>query len=326
MAGSKAWFSGTGGGDSFWDQPESGEIETENNVTIKGDAFEYFQLHPVLSTMNARLTLTSNTPITTSDVTGATTLYYTPHNGEIVTLHNGTDTWLAHTLTEISITNSGLSANKNYDVFVYNDSGTLKLAFGTAWTDDITRAEALGSQDGIAVKNGDTDYRHVGTIRTDSTGKFEDSETSRFVWNRYNKVERVLKKTESTTSWTVTAPGSWVWSQVNSDSNNKVSAIVGDVGQKINITHYLSHSVNGGGTVNAGIGVDVTNASSGIFPTSNSTVSVIVAAQCQLDDYIPLGYHDYNMLQLPNISNNTTFYGESTNNTFIGGMTGKIEG
>ena len=324
MAGSSAWTSGNGS--SFWSSDGSDGISAEKNIIVKGNDFSYFQLYPVLSTMDARLTLTSNTPITTSDVTAATTLYYTPHIGEIVTLHNGTDTWLAHKLTEISITNSGLTADTNYDVFVYNDSGTLKLAFSTAWTDATTRASTLGSQDGIAVKSGDTDYRHVGTIRTDSAGKFEDSETSRFVWNRYNKVDRILKKTESTTSWTVTAPGSWVWSQVNSDSNNKVSAIVGDVGQKINITHYLSHSVNGGGTVNAGIGVDVTNASSGIFPTSNSTVSVIVAAQCQLDDYIPLGYHDYNMLQLPNISNNTTFYGESTNNTYIGGMTGKIEG
>src|SRR4051812_49331438 len=49
-----------------------------------------------------RLTLTSGTPLTTSDVTAAGTVYFTPYNGNVIGLYDGTD-WLAIPFTEQSI-------------------------------------------------------------------------------------------------------------------------------------------------------------------------------------------------------------------------------
>jgi len=71
------------------------------------------------STADGRLTLTSGTPVTTSDVTGATTLYYTPYVGNGIALFDGTSTWTVRTFSELSLSLSGFTANTNYDIFAY---------------------------------------------------------------------------------------------------------------------------------------------------------------------------------------------------------------
>lgn len=45
---------------------------------------------PVDLVVNGRLTLTSGTPVTTTDVTGAQTVYFTPYKGNRITLYDGT--------------------------------------------------------------------------------------------------------------------------------------------------------------------------------------------------------------------------------------------
>lgn len=51
---------------------------------------------------SGRLTLTSGTPITTADVTGATTVYYTPYNGNGISLYDGS-AWVGVSFSEVSI-------------------------------------------------------------------------------------------------------------------------------------------------------------------------------------------------------------------------------
>src|SRR5688572_30068462 len=52
-----------------------------------------------------RLTLTTATPVTSADVTGATTVYFTPYNGNEVELYDGAD-WVVKTFSELSQTTS----------------------------------------------------------------------------------------------------------------------------------------------------------------------------------------------------------------------------
>ena len=131
-------------------------------------------------TCNGRLTLTSGTPVTTSDVTAATTLYFTPYKGDQVALYTDS-TWTLYTLTERSIAIPA-TTDTNYDVFLYDNSGTLTLEL-VAWSDGTTRATALATQNGVYVKSGSADRRYLGTIRTTGvSGQCEDSETKRFVW------------------------------------------------------------------------------------------------------------------------------------------------
>lgn len=74
-----------------------------------------------------RLTLTSGLPVTTSDVTGASTVYYTPAVGNLISLYDGTATWTPLTFTELSVALSGLVTGQGYDVFAYNNSGVVAL-------------------------------------------------------------------------------------------------------------------------------------------------------------------------------------------------------
>jgi len=53
-----------------------------------------------------RLTLTSGTPVTTSDVTAATSVYYTPYVGNKISLYNGWE-WIFHEFSELSLSLSG---------------------------------------------------------------------------------------------------------------------------------------------------------------------------------------------------------------------------
>ncbi len=115
------------------------------------------------SACEGRLTLTSGTPVTTSDVTAATTLYFTPYTGNRIGLNNGS-AWQVHTFTELSIAIPA-TTDTNYDVFVYDNSGTPTLEL-LAWSDATTRATAIAFNGGVYVKSGDATRRYLGTIRT----------------------------------------------------------------------------------------------------------------------------------------------------------------
>lgn len=86
-----------------------------------------------------RLTLTTAVPVLTANVTGATTVYYTPFRGDQVPIYNGS-VWALNTFTELSqaTTDNTKSpaacvAHSNYDLFVWNDSGTLRCTRGPRW-------------------------------------------------------------------------------------------------------------------------------------------------------------------------------------------------
>lgn len=177
------------------------------------------------SICNGRLTLESGVPVSTTNQSAKTTVYFTPFRGNVVSLYNTTlGKWIRHTFTELSLSLSGYTANKNYDIWLYDNAGTPTLA-STVWTDNSTRATALTTQDGVYVKTGALNYRYLGTIRINSTGgQCEDTLTQRFVWNYYNQVPRKLYTAESTTHTYATATFR-KWN--NSDINNKTEFVVG---------------------------------------------------------------------------------------------------
>ncbi|OGV53549.1 MAG: hypothetical protein A2017_20845 [Lentisphaerae bacterium GWF2_44_16] len=152
-----------------------------------------------------RLTLSTGVPVTTSDVTAASTLYFTPYNGNKVSLYYNS-AWLITSFSETSLSISSLTASTNYDIFGYYTGSALALE-ALAWTDATTRATALTTQDGIYVKSGDATRCYLGTIRmTATTGQCADAGAAgpikRFVWNMYNRVRSRNISYDSTNSWT----------------------------------------------------------------------------------------------------------------------------
>lgn len=172
--------------------------------------------------MEFRLTLESGVPVSASDQTAKTTMYCTPYKGNQIALYDGVSAWTTYTSAQFSLALGTLTSGKNYDVFCYNNSGTPTLEF-TGWTNDTTRATALTTQDGVYVKSGATTRRYLGTFRTTATTTTEDSDTKRFVYNYYNRVNRrVYIHPTGAHTYTTAA-----WRYWNNDSTNKVEFIIG---------------------------------------------------------------------------------------------------
>lgn len=177
-----------------------------------------------------RLTLTTGVPVTTSDVTGAGTLYYTPYLHDRIRIYDGTR-WKFYAFTEKSLSLT-LTSGKNYDVFIYDNSGTLTLELSAAWTNDTTRADALTTQDGVKVKSGATTRFWLGTIRASGANTTEDSGggvtsqvgAKRFVWNQYNRIPRHIRVHDTTDSWTYATTN---FRQANGASGNMVEYVCG---------------------------------------------------------------------------------------------------
>lgn len=93
-----------------------------------------------------RLSLTSATPVTTTNATG-TTIYYTEYLNDLVPVYDGS-TWTPTSFTNLSNDTTASSTNKAgpaaciaescYDLFVWNDSGTMRLTRGPVWSNTAT--------------------------------------------------------------------------------------------------------------------------------------------------------------------------------------------
>lgn len=194
----------------------SGFVRTKNANVLGGGVVD-------VGLCNGRLTLETGVPVSTTNQTAKTTLYFTPYKGNRISLYDGSSVWRTLTFTELSLDISGYTADKNYDIWAYNNSGTVALD-STVWTNDTTRATALAMQDGVYVKTGATTRRYLGTIRiTATTGQCEDSVTKRYVWNYYNRVRKEFTKT-STASHSYNTAAFRAW---NNDSSLKVEYVCG---------------------------------------------------------------------------------------------------
>lgn len=93
-----------------------------------GDAAVYHNLPHIAG---GRLTLESGVPVSTTDQTGKTTIYYTPFIHDKISLYDGTR-WKVYTFTERSLAIGTLVKAHAYDVFLYDNAGTLTLE-AVAW-------------------------------------------------------------------------------------------------------------------------------------------------------------------------------------------------
>jgi hypothetical protein len=273
-----------------------------------------------------RLTTESGVPISTADRTAQSTLYWTPSRGNRISLFDGT-AWRPSSSSEISLALSGLTSGKNYDVFVYNNSGTLTLELSAAWTNDTTRADALAVQDGIYVKSGATTRRYLGTIRTTGTTTTEDSLTKRFVWNLYNQAMRSLQVTDTTSSWTYSTA---TWRQARGQAANRVEVVVGISGAGVSLDVWAIYSGDGAGSqsTSVGLGLDSTTAPAAGWAGGQgqtNTVNAVFPIATYRDCLAP-GYHALNWLEKGHGSATQTWFGSDSGAYRKPGLNGFVEG
>ena len=274
-------------------------------------------------TCEGRLTLTSATPVTISDVTAATTVYFTPYKGSRVALFDGTSSWMLLSFVQTSFAVPA-TTNMIYDVFAYNNAGTMALET-QAWTNDTTRAIALVCQDGVYVKSGATTRRYLGTFRTTAvSGQTEDSAKNRLLWNYYNRVTRRIYYGESTTSWTYST-AAWRFANNGSSFCNFIVGVVEDVNQ-ISIGAQVANSTATARYVFIGIGYNsggTTINNTAVLGTITSTQQAGITAHVS---HMPtsVGFNYYSWLEYGGGADTQMWFGLS--GLQVGYLTGKVWG
>ena len=299
-----------------------------------------------------RLTLITGTPVMSSGAVNRGVIYYTPYRGNLVPIYNGSS-WTEESFSELSLSldsdtgHTGYhQSGKNFDLFIYNDSGTLRLVSGPAWTDNTTRSTGLEYVNGILMNASSMTARYgtgagdtltvardrgtyVGSFRakTDGQTTFEIGGAGAggepgllYLWNCYNRVSVGSMVRDTTDSWTY---GTNTIRPANNSTDNRVSYIHGlsedpvyaTVVQRVNLAATV------GAAANVSIGVDSTTAFSGINGNAlnNAASALGTMLTADYDGYPGAGFHFIQWLENSGAGTNT-FFGDAGGTNIQGGM------
>lgn len=174
--------------------------------------------------ITGRLTAQSGSAVPTSDIS-TTRIFYTPYNGNIINIYNGSGSWNQYVYSEIGMTLPTSTAV--YDVFVTVSSGT-PLLTTKAWVSDLVRSTgALTLQNGILVNAQDLTQLYLGTLYA-SSGVVLDQAAFRYLYNYYNQIDRPMQVKPSTSVWTYSTG---TIRQANNDPAMALNFVVGQVTQ-----------------------------------------------------------------------------------------------
>lgn len=268
-----------------------------------------------------RLTLTTGVAVTTTDVTAATTVYYTPYEG-------GSFTQLSLPLDSNSGHTGYQQSGKNFDLFLYSDAGTLRLISGPAWSSDTARGTGAGTTElvftaglyynavsmvgrwgtgaGETVTAAAGSALFVGSMRMTADGQTEDSLLRRFVVNLYNTVPKPMRAIESAANWTYTTA---TYQPYNSNTATRLQVLMplNQISLHVSALGMGGNTLNG--TVGIGIGLDRTNNNdAGTLGGGTSSVGFSTLT-ADYDGFPGLGYHYFQMLEVSQATGSSTFYG-----------------
>jgi len=254
-------------------------------------------------TPGGRLTLESGVPVSTTDQTSKTTVYYTPYVHNVINLWDGTN-WAPTEFTETSLALGTITSAKPYDVFGYLSGGALTLEL-LAWTDDTTRATAVTLQDGRYCKSGDKTRLLLGSFYTTSTTTTEDSKTSRYLCNVYNTIERLLQVTDATPNWNYNV---LTWRSSNNSTANRVRVLTSVPGPLLTL-RIVQRAYGSAAGISASISI---GEGSTTAPGANATVGALTGVNvlgmvATLKAASPVGRQYYQWLERGHGSGTSTF-------------------
>lgn len=238
-----------------------------------------------------RLTLTSGTPVLTATASAATTIYYALYKHDNILIYDGAN-WVPTTFTELSnITSNSatgkagpaaVAANKTYDLFVWSDSGTVRLTRGGAWNSNTVRSATtendLERVNGVlmnknTITNGPAADRgvYVGTVMSNGSSQIDwilggsasgGTAAVLGVWNMYN---RVLIGTNVVDSGAQYAYTSATIRQARASAGNQITVVVGVQEASLQYSYAVTGQTVAGTTpfLIISVGFDTTTALSG---------------------------------------------------------------
>lgn len=295
-----SWLTGSGTGTVT--QVNTGGLITGGPITTTGTLGMNATLSPC-----GRLTVSTGIPVVTSTVTGATGIFYTPYVGNIIPIYDGSNmiptvfTELFNTFSDATKNPAATAASSVYDLFVWNDAGTIRLGRGPVWTNDTTRSAgtALTRTNGlllnsISITNGPAANRgtYVGTLRTNGSNTLDftyggtaSGGTAAFFgyWNMYNRVEIGTDVQDSGTGYTYTTA---TIRQARASAGNQVTFVQGLQEDSVwaSFMSRITTTATASATANIGMAINNTAAFSGQYaqifaPTANTMAGSVCATK-----------------------------------------------
>jgi hypothetical protein len=260
-----------------------------------------------------RLTLESGVPVSTSDQSAKSTIYFTPDGGDVVCIYDGTR-FVPRTFAELSRSISGLTSGKNYDVVAYWSGSAVVIDLALAWTSDTARNTAFSLLNGIWVNTSSfttvmgsvsisaNQATLLGTIRTTATNQTEDSQTKRFVSNLWRPAIRHFNRTDATNhTYSSTTVRGW-----NNASTHCLEWVTCIPRNSATLTLNAAFNASGAGSQGARVGVGSVTTAHIQWLDWNSTIIPGLA--------IPLvvapagGYNIYYVTESATGSGNSNYY------------------
>jgi hypothetical protein len=234
-----------------------------------------------------RLTLTTGSPVMSSNVAAAATIYYTPYIGDKIPIYDGakfvpfTFTELSNATAQSSTGKAGPAAvanNSNYDLFVWNDAGTLRLTRGPLWTSDTARGTGAGTSElqrvlgiwtnKVAITNGPGANlgTYVGTVRSNGTATIDwhtggvgagGTPATLNVWNAYHRV--VVTPAIFDSNAAADVYNSATWKAYYGSNGHRISFVRGLDEDGVTAT-FTSGIIGTSAAGRIGIGLNATNA------------------------------------------------------------------
>lgn len=280
-----------------------------------------------ISRPKGRLTLASGSPVTAANFTAATHVYYAPFEGSAIPIWDGA-VFNMELFTQLDLVLDGDTGHtayhqsgKNFDLFVFDVSGTLWLGTGPAWTSDTVRSAVIELKEGLWVNsasmqarfaNGPTNYATiaankatmVGTMRASANGQIEftpnpsaaagGSNNKLFLANIYNRQPVLATCRDSTTVWSTT---NQTVHQTNDSGNNRISFIIPLSTDSIQVEHFNTVIMLANPTlqrgVYLGVGLDTTTSISGdrALAANNTTELTATALRAEFAGTPGAGFH-----------------------------------
>lgn len=264
-----------------------------------------------------RVTPQSGVSRISSDQTGATSVHITPDHHNVIGLYDGTS-WYPMVSGEVSLALGTLTSGAVYDVFAYNNSGTLTGELSAAWTNPTTRADAITQQNGVWVKSSATTRRHLATLfatSTTTTGiRFGGTTTNvgglLGIWNRDNQIDFKLRVIDTVDNY---GYANGTIRAANGAGGNKVDYVCGDPSETVEafVNAIWFGQSNAARAANAGVGIDSTTVFSGLVGEGYvaATVGAISPMTGKYAGKPGIGYHEVWWLE-KGADGTSTFFGD----------------
>lgn len=297
------------------------------------------------------LTLTSGVPIIPSDVTAATTVYYTPYTGLLVPIYNGASFTPTSIVSELQLTlTSSHVASNIYDFFIFSLNGVVTLGTGPSWSAGTAGSITAGScargtgaggtaltrLQGINVNaasmtvrygNGTTTTTvaanqgtYVGSMYVDATNGqvscYRGYGQSRKwgIWNAYNRNPISLRVGDSTASWVYS---STAIRESRGQTTNFGTSFTGLAEETVTVNFGQNATYNTGSGYSTasqiGIGLNSTSTFNfGMAPGVNSSLNQLISGTAEGVLPPALGINNFTTNEKAE-SGGTNFFGTETN-------------